>query len=126
MHICTVFLHIIIVFERCTYESALGVSFEARHGERFVDPETCSLCLCNNGEAEFCVPANRSRNLCNRLNPGPAQDRTCRLEGETLDDDETVQVRNDYPYTGEENVVGYNIALSLSVTCLVGLPRLYS
>ena len=79
------------MFERCTYESALGVSFEARHGERFVDPETCSLCLCDDGEAEFCVPANR--NLCNRLNPGPAQDRTCRLEGETLEDDETVQVR---------------------------------
>ena len=81
-----------VVFERCTYESALGVSFEARHGERFVDPETCSLCLCDDGEAEFCVPANR--NLCNRLNPGPAQDRACSLGGETLEDDETVQVRN--------------------------------
>ena len=84
-----------IVFERCTYQSALGFSFEARHGERFVDFETCSLCLCDDGEAEFCVQANE--NLCTRANGIPARDTTCSLEGETLDDGETMEVSDFIP-----------------------------
>lgn len=85
-----VFLFCFPVRDRCTYRSALGVIFEVRSGETFIDLSACRRCLCRDGDSVLCEALRDSD--CGVINPTPGPDRDCTIRGRTLPSGESVAV----------------------------------
>lgn len=66
--------------------------FSVRSGETFINPSTCSRCLCRNGDEVLCqrLPAGS----CDEFNPtpGPDRPRDCTIRGRTLSDGDSLTV----------------------------------
>ena len=84
----SIFSSLHVVFDRCEYESG-GVTFSSRHGDFYLDPESCQLCLCDDGVGVMCEDAGTCSFLRSSLSMRPED---CEVEGRVIGHGETVQV----------------------------------
>ena len=74
------------VYDRCELEVG-DLRYSVSHGEYFLNIQSCSRCLCDDGEAVFCESAGNCDLLTGERGP-----QSCQVEGRVIEHGETFEV----------------------------------